>query len=360
MNALSPAFRSGSEHHTSMTVSDDLHWERVPRLMQAAIGDLRLDLAGATVLTEAGTNAYAVTPVLAALAGSAGVYALTGDSAFGAVSDVVRQVEELAVAAGVAQDRIRILTDRADVPDGIDLVTNLGFVRPVDREILGKLSPAGVVSCMYEAWELRPEDVDLQACGQMGVPVAGVWEDFEGIDVFRSCGPLAVKMCFDAGLEVAGNRIAVMSSDRFGPVIASGLRANLAEVLLVSSATELGRAGVDRLDAVVVAEYSAGTSVLDGGRELLEALQGASPGLVVVQFAGELPLDRLQALGIRVYPGIPLGPHRMMFTLAHLGPRPVVYLHAAGLKVGEVLWRGRAEQTPQAEFAALVQEVTGG
>ena len=328
--------------------------------MQAAIGDLRLDLEGATVLTEAGTNAYAVTPVLAALAGSASVYALTGDSPFGAVSDVVRQVEALAITAGVTPGRIRILTDRADVPDGIDIVTNLGFVRPVDRELLEKLSPVGAVSCMYEAWELRPEDVDLRACRQMGVPVAGVWEDFGGMDVFRSCGPLAVKMCFEAGLEVAGNRMAVISSDRFGPVIASGLRANLAEVLLVSSAAELGRAGVNGLDAVVVAEYSAGTSAVDDGRELLGALAGAGPGLVVVQFAGELPLDRLQALGIHVYPGLSVGPHRMMFTLAHLGPRPVVYLHAAGLKVGEVLWRGRAEHSPQAEFAALVQEVSGG
>ena len=43
--------------------------------MTAAIERCQLDLAGQVVLTEAATGAYAVTPVLAALAG-AQVYAL--------------------------------------------------------------------------------------------------------------------------------------------------------------------------------------------------------------------------------------------------------------------------------------------
>lgn len=341
-----------------MTDLDDLQMKRLPRLMHAAIADLGLNLEGATVLTEAGTNAYAVTPVLAALAGSADVYALTRDSSCGPASEVCRQVEELAGLAGVAPDRIRVMTERAHVPNGVDVVTNLGFVRPIDREILQKLSSVGAVSCMYEAWELREGDVDLSACHEMGIPVAGAWEDFGGIEVFRSCGPLAVKMCFDAGLEVAGNRIVVIGSDRFGTVIASALRANLADVLVVSSATQLRRAGLDAVDGVVVAEYSTNGSVLNGGSELVETLATASPGLVFVQFAGALPVDRLHSLGFPVYPGLPLSPHRMMFTLAHLGPRPVVYLHAAGLKVGEVLWRRRAEHKPLGEYADLVQEIS--
>ena len=329
---------------------------RIVRLMQAAAAHLALDLEGLTVLTEAGTNAYAVTPVLAALAGSTTVYALTSDSSFGSSEEACRQVEELSEAAGLDEGRIRFVTDRGCIPPGIDVVTNLGFVRPIDREILGKLSAFGVVSCMHESWEVRSEDVDLQACRELGIAVAGVCEDFDGMDVFQSCGQLAVKICLEAGLEVAGNKIVVMSSDRFGPVIVAALRANLADVRLLATAGELEKAGSGN-DAVVVADYLAEQPAIDGGEEALEEFAAANPASTFVQFAGALPLDRLRALGLRVHPGKPLEPRRMMFTLAHLGPRPVVYLHAAGLKVGELLWRRGAQQKPLGPYASLVQEL---
>ena len=47
-----------------------LDGRRLVRLMTAAIERCQLDLAGQVVLTEAATGAYAVTPVLAALAGA--------------------------------------------------------------------------------------------------------------------------------------------------------------------------------------------------------------------------------------------------------------------------------------------------
>ena len=41
--------------------------ERLQRLVHQAVADCRLDLRGRTVLTEAATGAYCVTPVLAAV-----------------------------------------------------------------------------------------------------------------------------------------------------------------------------------------------------------------------------------------------------------------------------------------------------
>lgn len=86
-------------------------------------------------------------------------------------------------------------------------------------------------------------------------------------------------------------------------------------------------------------------------------LAARTEGLVVVQFAGAVPVDRLQAAAIRVEPPHALAPRRMARTLAHLGPRPVVELHAAGLKVGELLWRRRRDGTEFGEHAGLVQEL---
>jgi hypothetical protein len=58
----------------------------------------------------------------------------------------------------------------------------------------------------------------------------------------------------------------------------------------------------------------------------------------------------LAAAGVQVYPGIEMPGHRMALTLAALGPRPVVELHAAGLKVGEQAARARLAGDPLAEI----------
>jgi len=42
-------------------------------------------------------------------------------------------------------------------------------------------------------------------------------------------------------------------------------------------------------------------------------------------------------------------------TLAGVGPRPVIELHAAGLKVGQML--ARPEQASNAKYAALLQRI---
>jgi hypothetical protein len=329
---------------------------RVKGQILAAVAELQLDLRDATVLTEVGSGAFATTPVIAAAAGARAVYALTRDSAFGSTRAVSEQMAAIAAAAGVDPGRLHVCLDRGDVPGGVDIVTNLGFVRPIDRGLLGRLSPYGVVSLMCESWEARAGDVDFAACAELGVPVAGVWEDFGGLSVFRSCGQLAVKMCFEAGLEIAGNRIVVVSPDHFGPVIEAALLANGARVARVASAAGLSAEVMNGTDAVVLADYTRGDTAL-GGSDGPGAAELAAwcPGLVLVQFAGVADVPALRAAGVAVYPREQLAPRRMARTLGHLGTRPVVYLHAAGLKVGELLWRERRFGDPPGSFAALVQ-----
>ena len=84
---------------------------RLVRLARSSVLDMRIDLRGAVVLTEAATGAYAVTPVIAALAGAEHVYAFTRPTRYGSVEEVARQTRELAAAAGVL-GRIELRTDR--------------------------------------------------------------------------------------------------------------------------------------------------------------------------------------------------------------------------------------------------------
>ena len=75
-------------------------------------------------------------------------------------------------------------------------------------------------------------------------------------------------------------------------------------------------------------------------------------------------VEELRDAGLTVLPPRDPGPKRMALTLAELGPRPVIELHAAGLKVGEIaVRRSRGEPgRPAADnslYSALIQEVNG-
>ena len=86
------------------------------------------------------------------------------------------------------------------------MVTNSGHVRPIDRRMVGWMKPGSVVPLMYERWELRPGEVDLDACRERGVRVAGTNERHPNVDVFSYLGVQAVKLLVDAGVAVYRSR----------------------------------------------------------------------------------------------------------------------------------------------------------
>src|SRR3954470_3426689 len=84
---------------------------RLVRLMREAIERCDLDLQGLTVLTEAASGAYVVTPVLAAMSG-ADVVAVTAGNAYSSAEEIRELTLGLARLAGVG--------DRIELVDGKD------------------------------------------------------------------------------------------------------------------------------------------------------------------------------------------------------------------------------------------------
>ncbi|MCX7669243.1 MAG: hypothetical protein N2439_04145, partial [Anaerolineae bacterium] len=75
---------------------------RVVGLIRRTITFFELDLSGLVVLTEAASGPYVVTPIIAALAGAARVIALTATSRYGSVEAVIAQTRALAELCGVS------------------------------------------------------------------------------------------------------------------------------------------------------------------------------------------------------------------------------------------------------------------
>jgi hypothetical protein len=316
-----------------------LNTARLVSLMRAAVDRCRIDVRGATIFTEAATGAYAVTPVLAALAGAERVYALGRSTSYGSVDEVASQTRALARALGVS-DRIEIVAEKyPELVGRSDVVTNSGHLRPIDRRMIDWMKPGSVIPLMYETWELRPGEVDLDACRERGIRVAGTNERHPNVDVFSYLGVQAVKLLVDAGVAVYRCRVLLICDNSFASFISRGLIALGAAVEVtdvLASGTQLGE-----FDAVVVA-IKPGSEVAIGPREA-ELIAARNPGAVVAQFWGEIDRAALDSFGVSYWPKVAPKPGHMSVLPSAIGPEPIVRLQAGGLKVAEVLLRGIPE-----------------
>lgn len=330
------------------------------RLINRAIDTFDLNLSDLAVLTEAATGYYMLTPLIAALAGAEIVYALTRDSRYGSAQVVCEQTMALAERWSVAQ-QIEVLFSREDKRVGLaDIVTNLGFVRPLDAPFLKRLKRTAVIPLMFEPWEYRPEDLDLAECRRQGIPVLGTNEHHPDMQIFEYVGHLVLKLLFELDIEVFRSKVIIIGGGEFGRCVLESLQNAGASVTQVrvaegESLQSLAvRQALSSCDAIVVVEHHSRELLIGrNGQIPAEELRKLDPGVSIVHVAGGVNQEEVEAIGIPCRPDCFAPPGYMSVATDYLGPRPLIDLHAAGLKVGELMWRkmqvlGDAEQVEHA------------
>lgn len=319
---------------------------RIERLIRSAITDLGINLRGIRVLTEAASGPFVVTPLIAAMAGADRVVAVTRDSRYGRAADVKAYTEALAERFGVA-GRIEVSLQPAIAhATEADLVTNLGFLRPLDSAFIEALPRGSAIALMWETWEYRPGEVDLAACRKAQVPILGTTETIDRLQIFRYVGVSALKLVLECNVEVFKSRLLVIGSDPFAWETKQVLEANGATVMVVDPGERPGILREDAVyrflqeaDALVLVEYRHWFPLIGGEAGVpIEWLEDA--GIPVAHVCGLVDYDGLETAGIRKHPARRVDPGYMAVTTDYAGPRPVIDLHAAGLKVGEALVRG--------------------
>lgn len=308
---------------------------------------VELDLSERNVLTEAATGAYAVTPVIAAFAGAT-VTALAKSTNYGSVDDVRRQVLELANELGVAK-RIQIVESLSTQEiSAADIVTNSGHLRPLNAAFIRQMKPGAAIPLMYESWELRAGEVDLEACKDCGIRVAGTNECHPNVRVLDYLGMLALHGLFQCGVPVCFSRILLICDNPFAPHIAAVLSACQAEVF-VAEGTPLDksapvrwipRGARERYDGVILADTPSPSVWNLGLQNTKYAAEELGDFDTVIQVWGDV--DRAALPGIRFFPRQAPARGHMGVLLSDLGPEPVLRLQAGGLKVAEILTRNSA------------------
>jgi hypothetical protein len=319
---------------------------RAVKIIKEVIHTLSIDLKGFNVLTEAGSNYFIYTPLIAYYAGASKVYVWTKDTKYGMGKTILNELLEIIKFLKIPEDSFEFAVNERPEEhiSSADIVTNLGFVRPINKEFIDLMKPGGVVSYMCEAWEVRPEDVSIDYCKERMIPVAGVWENHPDLLIFNNCGALAAKLCFEAGMEIFQNKILITSSDKFGEVARDTFNALGASEVLLIPPHKIQQANFANLDILFVADYTYSGDII--GPNLEHSITHLKE-CAIVHLCGSVDHIWLEEMGLMCYPNQEGYPFRMTRTLAHLGLNPVLKLHGAGLKVGECLVRGETNELVQ-------------
>jgi hypothetical protein len=196
------------------------------------VSALNLNLKDKTVLTEAASGAYIVTPVLAAIAGAT-VYAYSKTTRYGNIDDVFNNTRSLADTFKAFPLKIFFLDKISpEIIAQADIITNSGHLRPLNEALLSHAKNELVIPLMYEAWEWRDADMDIQYIRKRGFKIGATNERHPDVDVFNYLGDMALKQIFDAGLCPYKNKFILLCNNDFGPYIAKVL-ANVCERLAV-------------------------------------------------------------------------------------------------------------------------------
>lgn len=313
--------------------------ERGLSIINKTINDLRLDLSGKRILTEIGSNDFSFTPLIPLLANAEKIFAFIKDSKYGNAHQIKESfISRFEHLHGI--NRIEIFCNHLpeNAIDTADIITNSYPLRPLNESILAFSKKGVVIPLMYESWELRDGEVDIEYCKQNNIHVAGTWENHPEIKVFDFVSMLGIKLALNAGYEIRQNNIFVWSNDDFGEKISQGLKINGAKVFHGTN-IDLFYEVLPSLDFIFLCDYRETKSYFDGEDSIfsIEKIKKNNNRLGIVHLYGNVNSHLLLSEGYNVFPRKDGFSNYMTETLSYSGQIPLLRLLTAGFKVGQEL-----------------------
>ena len=329
--------------------------------LKKQVDTLELDLKGKTVLTEAATGAYIVTPVLAALAG-AKVFAYSRTTRYGTVEEVFARTQEL--TNGFKEFSLDIHYIDSLEPKYItaaDIITNSGHLRPLNESMLRHAKDGVVIPLMYEAWEWREADMDINYIRKRGFPVVATNERHPEIDVFNYLGDMALKQIFDAGICPYRNKFILLCNNDFGPFIAKVIAKVCERLAVIDFDENKAKYSLKEIDWIggfpefkIPAEYGDSEAIIFTAYPFdrnwignntdvnIDQIKSAIKDPLILRYCGDIEETYLTGKNMRFFPShVPSG--HMGVLPSAIGYDPIIRLQSGGLKAGELMLKGKTE-----------------
>lgn len=292
-----------------------------------SISKFKLSLENKVVYTEAATGNYICTSITAALAG-AEVYCIAKDSKYGSFQDVKHHLESC-LSTLESPVNITLYDDICQVPlNQVDIITNTGFVRPIDKDLIDRLDRRAVITLMWEPWELRAEEIDVKYCTEKGIKIYGTDESDPRLKTMDYLGFMALYFLLHNKITPM-KKILILGNDKFGSPIKKLLENNTYSVDFISDYSEEFSPNLENYDAIILCEHLR-DCILIGSKGYLKCKIDNLPP--IIHFCGKVE----KGLNF-INTDSPANFGYMTQTTDFINPKAVIDLHCAGLKVGEGL-----------------------
>lgn len=293
-----------------------------------SINKFNLNLNNKIILTEAATGNYVVTPIISALSGAKKVYAYTKNSKYGSIEDVKNQTLKLAKLCNI-KNKIEIITDLNNINlKKVDILTNNGFLRPINRKIIKNLNSNCVIPLMWETWEFRDSDLDLEACIKKNIKVYGTNEDDSRLKTKEYIGYMVLKFLLDFKHTPISSNVLILGCDYFNLYIEKVLKQNSYNYTIINNYKN--KIDISKYDVIVLAEHYK-KDLLIGSNGFIKTKK-ISKNIDVIHICGNVDFSDAN---FRYIPKKPAKFGFMSYTADYMGSQVVVDLHTAGLKVAE-------------------------
>lgn len=297
------------------------------------VDKIGLDLSGLNVLTEVGSNSYTYLPLIASLSG-ANVTAWCNDSKFGIADKIILDAKN-AIKIWDCKGPIIFRSNDRNFDDiqSADILTNSGMLRPLDSQFLGFVKSNTVISLMFESWEFRSTDIDLNFCKEKGIKVSGVSENNAVMNIFEYTGILACKLILNSGIEIFQSKILIWSSDEFGEIAKKWISKLLPKNIIICNESEKFYHYLENVDLVYFCDYHEDRPYFGPvGFLNLETITRINSTVTFCHLYGNISKSECNKYGISLFPDKDGNNKVMSETLSFVGAEPVIQLLVAGLK----------------------------
>jgi len=324
-------------------------------ILKNTINELDIDLKNLVVLTEAANGSYSSTCILSLLAG-AKVYAFSKYTKYGSPKIVFKDIINILKNNNINGDIEFITKLSPNIISECDIITNCGQLRPLNNNLLKHTKQGVVIPLMYESWELRKNDIDIQYCIDNYISVAGTNECHPNVAVFDYLGEMAIKLIENSGVSAERNDFILISNNKFGSYIAKTLlkvcnrlgiidtKMNKNNYKFSNKCVWLSNFPKINIDRTFYNSKRVIFTAYPFEKEWISASSTIKPQLLkdnllnpfLLRFAGDVNTNDLLTHKINYYPHNVKSGH-MGILPSCIGYEPIIRLQAGGLKVGQEL-----------------------
>lgn len=324
--------------------------DRFAKLIKKSFNKFQIDLRGKILLTEAATGNFVCTPMLAAMAG-ASVFAIAKDSKFGSVNQSRNEVLSVAKELNI-ENQITIIQGLDELYLGnIDVVTNTGFVRPINKFLIDKLKPDCVIPLMWEPWEFRPDDLDLESATRKGIKVYGTNESDPRLQTMHYIGLIALYFLLKEKRSPTSSKILLIGCEKFNKAIEGELK-KLNYSVTSFLTDDYKNSDIGEYDTIIVAEHINPKLIIGDSSEAKIEKLAFSDDQLIIHISGNVDFN---SISCRHYPDNPAPFGFMSYTTDFVDPIAVIDLHSAGLKVAEGMLEGNKRSLKGVEFNKFME-----